>query len=368
MAITGITAEQEITNVNPAVYSKLAYETSREGTTVTYRLGVEMYVKGQWDWRNNRWAVQVNVNGSTGGINRTVKGQTSGELGNTMGFWVKWDVSGNEDYYKSSSVQYAFSGTTTVTDLNQKSITVTVNYRDTGYGYGETGTYSWGTPYANWGTKTFTIPIDEGVLPTYTVDYDANGGTGAPPSQTKTHGVDITLSTAFPDKDITTTTWYTEVDANGGSGSVPTIETNAKLYWNFTYWQSSYDSSIYSPGGNYHTDASTTMVAQWYPTGEGYIVMPNSSSFTKPGYVCVGFSGSPDDTTPEYKPGARVLFGYEIPTLYAIYALAPHNEIMTKVNGSWKNGPAYTKVEGVWKEADTVYVKVNGEWKESTNG
>ena len=367
MAKTGTTAEQTVTSSNPSVYTILAYETSREGTTVTYRLGVKMYVKGQYDWRNNRWAVQVNVNGSTGGINRTVKGQTSGELSyNPTGYWVKWDVSGNADYYTSSSVQYAFSGTTTVTNLNQESITVTVNYRDTGYGYGESGTYSWGTPYENWGTKTFTIPIDVGVLPTYTVSYDANGGTGAPSSQTKTQGVALTLSNTSPSKANTTTTWSTNINANGGTGTISSVSATATQYWGFTYWKSSYDNTTYNPGASYTTDAATTMVAQWYATGEATMTLPTADKFTKTGYVCIGFDANPNATTPTYRPGGSYYTTMNGNTLYAIYQLAPKNKSYVKVNGAWKQGDTYIKVNGAWKLADAVYIKVNGSWKESS--
>jgi hypothetical protein len=36
-----------------------------------------------------------------------------------------------------------------------------------------------------------------------------------------------------------------------------------------------------------------------------------------------------------------------------------------KEGDSWREGQVYIKVDGTWKEADTVYTKVNGSWKES---
>lgn len=35
-----------------------------------------------------------------------------------------------------------------------------------------------------------------------------------------------------------------------------------------------------------------------------------------------------------------------------------------KIDGSWKAGAPYVKVNGVWKAATAAYVKVNGAWKE----
>ena len=46
-------------------------------------------------------------------------------------------------------------------------------------------------------STSFTIPA----LPTYTVSYDANGGTGAPSAQTKKYGVNLLLSTT-PNKEV----------------------------------------------------------------------------------------------------------------------------------------------------------------------
>ena len=72
---------------------------------------------------------------------------------------------------------------------------------------------------------------------TYTVSYNANGGSGAPSSQTKTHGTALTLSTTVP-----TRTGYA-----------------------FVGWatSSSATSATYAPGASYTTDANLTLYAVW---------------------------------------------------------------------------------------------------------
>jgi uncharacterized repeat protein (TIGR02543 family) len=71
---------------------------------------------------------------------------------------------------------------------------------------------------------------------TYTISYNANGGTGAPASQTKTYGVDLTLTTARP-----TRTNYT-----------------------FKGWAGSPNGAIVNqPGGKYTNNASYTYYAIW---------------------------------------------------------------------------------------------------------
>lgn len=84
---------------------------------------------------------------------------------------------------------------------------------------------------------------------TYTVSYDANGGFGAPGSQIKTHGQDLTLSTVVP-----TRTNYT-----------------------FKGWgiSASATSVTYSAGGTYSTDKAITLYAVW----ELAYVPPRITSF-----------------------------------------------------------------------------------------
>ena len=84
---------------------------------------------------------------------------------------------------------------------------------------------------------------------TYTVSYNANGGFGAPGSQIKTHGQDLTLSTVVP-----TRTNYT-----------------------FKGWgdSASAGSATYSAGGTYSTDKAITLYAVW----ELAYVPPRITSF-----------------------------------------------------------------------------------------
>jgi uncharacterized repeat protein (TIGR02543 family) len=85
-------------------------------------------------------------------------------------------------------------------------------------------------------TSTVTL-YAQWTINTYTVAYNANGGTGAPTSQTKTYNVTLTLTSSTP-----TRTGYTFVNWNtaaNGSGT------------------------SYSAGGSYTTNAAATLYAQW---------------------------------------------------------------------------------------------------------
>lgn len=229
---SGWGGQKTVTTASPPLYTNLYYVTSRSGNTVTYSLALKVWTDNKYGWRNNRWACQFTVNGTDKGKNRTIKPQTSGTIGTTP-YWPTSDSSGSGSYSQSNDTKYLYSNHTTTVSDSATSFSVSVNIRDTGYGTGETGTYSWGTPYTNFGTFTWSIPID---TRTYTVSYNANGGSGAPSSQTKTYGSNLTLSSTKP-----TRTGYT-----------------------FAGWATSSSGSVaYQPGGTYSNNASVTLYAKW---------------------------------------------------------------------------------------------------------
>lgn len=85
-------------------------------------------------------------------------------------------------------------------------------------------------------TATLTVVTDE--ADTFTVTYDANGGSGAPAAQTKEAGTPLTLSSVEPVRSgYIFTGWNTEADGTGAS---------------------------YAMGAQYTMDAAVTMYAQWH--------------------------------------------------------------------------------------------------------
>lgn len=93
---------------------------------------------------------------------------------------------------------------------------------------------------------------------TYTISFDANGGTGAPSSQTKTYGTSLTLSSAQPTRtDYSFTSWNTAANGSGTS---------------------------YSPGGAYLADGDATLYAQWSSGAPPAVLTPkiwNGTSWTR---------------------------------------------------------------------------------------
>ena len=92
-----------------------------------------------------------------------------------------------------------------------------------------------GTSYKS----TASLSISISAKDHWTVSYNANGGSGAPSSQTKWYGTALTLSSTKP-----TRTNYVFKNWNTVSGGTGTA---------------------YSPGGSYTANSGAALYAQWYP-------------------------------------------------------------------------------------------------------
>lgn len=113
----------------------------------------------------------------------------------------------------------------------------------------------------------------------YTVSYDANGGSGAPSSQTKASNANLTLTTAKPsgNKQLTLT-----FDANGGSVSPSSKQYSAQ----FVCWNTKADGTgtNYNPGGTFTTNANTTFYAKWGTASVSGLPTPSRSSYKFKGW------------------------------------------------------------------------------------
>ena len=161
-------------------------------------------------------------------------------------------------------------------------------------------------------TLTASSSISVSAKTSYTITYNANGGSGAPSSQTKWYGTNITLSSETP-----TRTGYT-FKGWGTSSTTSTVS--------------------YSAGATYSSNASITLYAIW--TATTYTVKYNANggsgapsnqtkthgvnltlSSTKPtrtNYTFKGWGTSASSTTVSYAAGASYTKNASI-TLYAVW-------------------------------------------------
>lgn len=169
------------------------------------------------------------------------------------------------------------------------------------------------TIYAVWTRKT------------YTVSYSANGGSGAPGSQTKTYGIDLTLSSTQP-----TRSGYT-----------------------FEGWAvSSSGGAVYSPGGTYSDNASVTLYAVW---------SEDEPEFYTVSYSANGGAGAPGSQT--YEAGYSIVLSSTIPTR-AGYAFLGWSKYATATVATYAPGDTYTGTSttlyAVWQyDLETYAVTYN---------
>lgn len=222
---------------------------------------------------------------------------------------------------------------------------------------------------------------------TYTVSYNANGGTDAPSAQTKTHDVNLTLSSTVPKKaGYTFVGWSTSssatsatymagsvyssnssvtlyavwkanqynitYNANGGTGAPdPQTKTHAvvlklsdkkpeRIGYTFKGWSQNASSTTatYAAGANYSTNASVTLYAVWEankytisfdanggskaPAAQiktyGQDIKLSESIPERDGYTFKGWSQKNDATEPEYAAGDNYYYDSSV-TLYAVW-------------------------------------------------
>lgn len=245
-------------------------------------------------------------------------------------YWSKWSTSDAYNAFYFDNLSSPGSATTSKGAVNVKTTVDTGGWSTSNqvkiasYNYSYTRGSSDATRYlyaklneidvANYRSLTVSTTVTIPKVSSYTVSYNANGGSGAPSSQTKTHGKDLALSSTKP-----TRTGYT-----------------------FKGWATSASGAVaYAAGATYKTNANVTLYAVWAaitysisynanggsgaPAGQtkAYNVSLTLSS-TKPtrtNYNFLGWGTSASSTTVSYKPGATYSSNASI-TLYAIWELA----------------------------------------------
>ena len=170
-------------------------------------------------------------------------------------------------------------------------------------------------------TTSTTFSVDTTIyaqwtILTYTISYDANGGTGAPANQTKTHDVALTLSTTQPTRaDASAGSYTVTLNANGGSVSTDKLTATRTTSYTFKNWNTAANGSgaSYDAGASYTANANLALYAQWNSsTITAAVTLPTP---TRTGYIFKGWATSStatSGTTGSYTPTGDV-------TLYAAW-------------------------------------------------
>ncbi len=178
---------------------------------------------------------------------------------------------------------------------------------------------------------------------TYTISFDANGGSGAPSSQTKAYGETTWLSTAVPVRTgydfLGWSDGKTDTTPKWNSGNSFSENKNIKLYavWKEKEYQISYNSN----GGSGAPSPQTKKYTQ------PLILSTNVPD--RSGYLFQGWSENSTADAAQYMPG-EVFTRNENVTLYAVWKLAPvpdqGNNGNTQTPDQDNNGTTQTPDQG----------------------
>ena len=180
---------------------------------------------------------------------------------------------------------------------------------------------------------------------TYTVSYDANGGTGAPAGQTKTHGTALTLSSAKPTR-ASTSAGSCTVTLNGNSGTVTpgTLTATRTTGYTFKNWNTAANGSGtgYASGASYTANAAVTLYAQWNSsTSTASVTLPTP---TRTGWTFRNWNTKADGTGTAYDAKASYTPSGNV-TLYAIWKQVTYT-VSYDANGGTGAPAGQTKTHG----------------------
>ena len=310
------------------------------------------------------WGSVVNDYGRIGLYITTSSTNTHTTATIQIWFWSKYSVSDT-----SNTLRYN-EGTAASTNRGSVNIRTTV---DSGGGWSTsnqvriastTVTHSRATNASNWnftaqledvdrvgGTMRVTSSWTTQALTRYTVSYNANGGSGAPRSQTKYYGYNLTLSNARP-----TRTGYTfQGWATSSNGSVAydpgdTYSANASVTL-YAVWSRSSISITLNASQNGGTVNGSESISKTINYGGSYGALPTA---VRNGYDFVGWNTRSDGT------GTYITSTTKFTTNTTLYAIFESSSVAwVKQNGTYIRGEVYVKQNGTYIRGE-IYVKQNG--------
>lgn len=316
---------------------------------------------GSYNHSGDDYTFRIYATATRNGANASVYFEYTITLNNTYAGWEGytsstpwWEFFTDEVSRGTGSVQTQLSSGTLKTytqnitandDGTFDSISASAVWHDIGYG---------------WVAKSNTVngSVDLPTLPSYTVQFNANGGSGTIANATKYDGIGLVLP----------------------------LSGFTKTGYHMTAWRkNSTGGTAFALGGTYSDNEACTMYAMWaintytvrFNANGGSGTMSNesftygeskaltSNAFTRQGYAFKGWATSADGAV-VYANGETVTNLTEndgvIVDLYAVWA---KSGMRVKYSGEWKDGEVYVKVNGEWKSGQ-VYAKNNGSWKEGS--
>lgn len=273
----------------------------------------------------------------------------------------KVSVSAAGVYQSCTWSNYPWKTTLSATNQSSKSGTKATTRLSKGYHEIVDGSFSWTRKTSSYsvtvkvttkqnmsgggsGSKsvTFTVPA----LPSYTISYNSNGGSGAPSSQKKYYGKTLTLSSTKPVRTgYTFLGWSTSSSATSATwsaGGSYTANASDTLY---AVWRANtYTVSFNANGG---TSGSVTGLTKTYDKA---LTLPTSAqSPTRKNYAFQGWSTSPSASTATWTAGSSYSVNVTAnTTLYAVWKATYVPSTITKLSAKRTNSLGAEADEGTY--------------------
>ena len=263
-------------------YTFLGWSTNSNASSASYQPGATYSLNGSTTlyavWKSKTYSISYNANGGTGA-----------PPSQTKHHGIKLLIPSIEPTRSG----YTFLGWAT------SATATSPTYQPGGWYYSNTN-------------QTFYAVWEKDPPATYTVSYDANGGSGAPGSQTKTADVALTLSSVKPYRSgYTFKGWATNKYMPGAQyqpGGKYTANVSVTLY---AVWEKNAFTVSYNANGGSNAPASQTKT-------RGRNLTLSSVVPTRANHAFLGWATSADSTTVIYLPGESYSDEADI-TLYAVW-------------------------------------------------
>lgn len=262
----------------------VALDLTATGGTVTRTSATQYTVKINVSWETYYSGAQTNygMTATSGGVTHTISAFNGA---------------------KRSSGSGSFTGTYSISGNGAATKTVTVTFKNFNTDNGDSA------------SKNVTFNVNVPAWTSYTVSYNANGGSGAPGSQTKWKDQSLTLSSAKPTRTgysfLGWSTSSTATSATYSAGGSYTANSGATLY---AVWKANTYAVNYNANGGTGAPAKQTKTY-------GVTLKLSTTKPTRTNYNFLGWGTSASATTVVYAAGAEYKANAAV-TLYAIWELA----------------------------------------------
>jgi uncharacterized repeat protein (TIGR02543 family) len=303
----------------------VALDITATGGTVTRTSATQFTVKINASWETYYSGAQTNY-----GMSATSGGTTS-----TISAF---------NGTKRSSGSSSFTGTYSISGNGSASKTITVTFKN------------FNTDNGDFASKNVSFTVSVPAWTSYAIKYNANGGTGAPSSQTKWKDQALTLSSTKPTRTghsfLGWSTSSTATSATYSAGGKYTANAAATLY---AVWKANTYTVTYNANGG--TGAPSNQTKTY-----GKTLTLSSTKPTRTNYTFKGWGTSASATTATYSAGGSYSTNANI-TLYAVWELSYTKPKITSMvvnrcdsSGNISDDGTYCQVTFIWK---TTYTPKN---------